>query len=101
MTHTRGKPYHPQTQGKIERWHRTMKNQLLLNNHYFPEELEEQIRRFVMYYNHERYHESLNNVTPADVFYGRADDIIEQRQLIKQQTLAMRLKTHYDNRRKQ
>ena len=98
MTHTRGKPYHPQTQGKIERWHRTMKNQLLLNNHFFPEELEEQICCFVTYYNHERYHESLNNVTPADVYYGRADDILAQRQLIKQQTLAMRLKTHYDNR---
>ncbi len=36
MTHTRGKPYHPQTQGKIERWHRSLKNQILLENYYFP-----------------------------------------------------------------
>ncbi len=41
MTHTRGRPYHPQTQGKIERWHRSMKNRILLNHYYFPTELEE------------------------------------------------------------
>lgn len=97
MAHTRGRPYHPQTQGKIERWHRTMKNQILLDNYYFPSELEERLQKFVSYYNHERYHESLNNVTPADVFYGRADEILGQRQVIKQQTLAMRLQMHYDN----
>ena len=44
MSHTRGKPYHPQTQGKIERWHRSLKNQILLENH-LPGELEERIRR--------------------------------------------------------
>lgn len=48
-----------------------MKNQILLENYYFPNELEDRIRQFVDYYNHERYHESLNNLTPADVFYGR------------------------------
>jgi transposase InsO family protein len=101
MEHTRGRPYHPQTQGKIERWHRTMKNQILLENYYFPSELEEQIQQFVNYYNHERYHESLNNVTPADVFYGRAGEILEQRQLIKQQTLAMRRQMHYDKQTRQ
>lgn len=101
MEHTRGRPYHPQTQGKIERWHRTMKNQILLENYYFPSELEEQIQRFVNYYNHERYHESLNNVTPADVFYGRADEILEERQLIKKQTLAMRKQMHYDKQTRQ
>ena len=75
MIHTRGKPYHPQTQGKIERWHRSLKNQILLENYYFPNELEDRIRQFVDYYNHERYHESLNNLTPADVFYGRGQSI--------------------------
>ena len=54
MTHTRGRPYHPQTQGKIERWHRSMKNQILLNNYYLPCELQEQLLGFVNYYNHER-----------------------------------------------
>ncbi len=96
MTHTRGRPYHPQTQGKIERWHRSMKNKILLNNYYFPCELEEQLQRFVHYYNHERYHESLNNLTPADVFYGRDTEILNQREIIKQNTLAMRKQLHYD-----
>lgn len=96
MTHTRGRPYHPQTQGKIERWHRSMKNQILLNNYYFPTELEEQLHGFVQYYNHERYHESLNNLTPADMYYKRGEEILEQRALIKRNTLAMRRKTHYD-----
>ena len=96
MTHTHGRPYHPQTQGKIERWHRSMKNQILLHNYYLPCELEEHLQRFVSYYNHERYHESLNNLTPADVFYGRGQKILEQRALIKQNTLAMRRRMHYD-----
>jgi len=60
MTHTRGRPYHPQTQGKIERWHRSMKNQILLDNYYLPGQLKAALQQFVDYYNHERYHESLN-----------------------------------------
>jgi transposase InsO family protein len=96
MTHTRGRPYHPQTQGKIERWHRSMKNQILLDNYYFTSELEEQLRKFVSYYNHERYHESLNNLTPADVFYGRAEEVLEERDLIKKNTMALRKQMHYD-----
>jgi transposase InsO family protein len=54
MAHTRGRPYHPQTQGKIERYHRTMKNVVKLENYYFPWELEAALRDFVAYYNHER-----------------------------------------------
>jgi len=96
LSHTRGRPYHPQTQGKIERWHRSMKNQILLNNYYLPCELQEHLQRFVSYYNHERYHESLNNLTPADVFYGRGEEILEQREMIKRSTLAMRKQIHYD-----
>jgi putative transposase len=65
MTHARGRPYHPQTQGKIERWHRTMKNVVKLQHYYFPWEVEAALRDFVGYYNDERYHESLDNVTPA------------------------------------
>jgi len=96
MAHTRGRPYHPQTQGKIERWHRSMKNQILLNNYYLPGELQEHLQKFVNYYNHERYHESLNNLTPADVFYGRGQAVLDQRAMIKSTTLAMRRKIHYD-----
>ncbi len=62
--HTRGAPYHPQTQGKIERYHRTMKNVVKLQHYYFPSELEAALKDFVAYYNNERYHESLDNVTP-------------------------------------
>ena len=98
MTHTRGRPYHPQTQGKIERWHRNMKNQILLNNYYLPSELKEHLQRFINYYNHERYHESLDNLTPADVYYGRGQEILDHRATIKSNTLAMRRKMHYDNR---
>jgi transposase InsO family protein len=94
FTHTRGKPYHPMTQGKIERYHRSMKNILLLDNYYCPEELAAEIEQFVQYYNHHRYHESLNNVTPADAYTGRAAAILEQREKIKRQTINRR-KTEY------
>lgn len=98
MTHTRGKPYHPQTQGKIERWHCSLKNQILLENYYFPGELEDRIRQFVYYYNHERYHESLNNLVPADVFYGRGQSILDKREKIKRRTLALRRQMFYANK---
>jgi putative transposase len=88
--HTRGKPYHPMTQGKIERYHRSLKNILLLENYYSPSELEEQIRFFVENYNNQRYHEALNNVTPADVYYGRDHEILRQRARIKEETLLLR-----------
>ena len=90
FTHTRGKPYHPMTQGKIERYHRSMKNILLLDNYYCPEELTAQIGAFVEYYNHRRYHESLDNVTPADFYHGRAAAILEQRERIKRETIIRR-----------
>ena len=98
MTHTRGRPYHPMTQGKIERWHRSMKNQVLLEHYYLPGDLERRISQFVNYYNHERYHESLDNLTPAGVFYGRGQHILNRREKIKLETLALRRKMHYRNK---
>lgn len=83
MEHIRGAPFHPQTQGKIERWHQTMKNRILLENYYLPGNLEQQIGVFVDHYNNHRYHESLNNVTPADVYFGRDKDILREREKIK------------------
>ena len=67
MEHVRGAPYHPMTQGKIERWHQTLKNHILLENYYLPGDLEARIAAFVAGYNHLRYHESIGNLTPADV----------------------------------
>jgi putative transposase len=67
MDHVRGAPNHPQTQGKIERWHQTLKNRILLENYFLPSELELAIAEFVTHYNNHRYHESLGNLTPADV----------------------------------
>jgi putative transposase len=66
MTHVRGAPYHPQTQGKIERWHQTLKNRILLENYYLPGDLEAQIGHFIEHYNHHRYHEKAYPVVPGD-----------------------------------
>jgi transposase InsO family protein len=90
MTHTRGRPYHPMTQGKIERWHRTMKNVVKLENYYLPEELERALGDFVDYYNNRRYHESLDNVTPADAYFGRKREVLTLRERIKSKTTEAR-----------
>jgi transposase InsO family protein len=90
IDHTRGKPYHPMTQGKIERYHRSMKNILLLENYYSPPELEHYIGLFVDHYNSDRYHEALNNVTPADVYYGRDRKLLQNRARVKRKTMLMR-----------
>ena len=87
ITHTRGKPYHPMTQGKIERYHRTMKNVINLEHYSLPWQLTHRIGKFVQYYNHQRVHESLDNLTPADVYHGRAVEITKARSLVKEQTM--------------
>ena len=90
MAHTRGRPYHPMTQGKIERYHRTMKNIIKLQNYYLPWDLESENNSFGKYYNHECVHESLDNMTPADVYHGRARQIKMMRNIVKEQTLLQR-----------
>ncbi len=92
--HIRGAPYHPQTQGKIERWHQTLKNRILLNNYYLLQELEEQISVCIENYNNIRQHESLNNLTPADVYFGRGQAILEERERIKKLTIQNRRLQH-------
>jgi len=94
MDHVRGAPYHPQTQGKIERWHQTLKNRILLENYYLPGDLRQQIGAFVDHYNHRRYHESLQNLTPADVYFGRGQTILKQRERIKRKTIETRRLLH-------
>jgi putative transposase len=94
MAHVRGAPYHPMTQGKIERWHQTLKNRILLENYFLPGDLEGQIEAFVDDYNHRRYHESIDNLTPADVYFGRGPTILLQRERIKRQTITARRLQH-------
>ncbi len=94
MEHVRGAPYHPMTQGKIERWHQTLKNRILLENYYLPGDLEANIEAFVADYNHRRYHESIGNLTPADVYFGRGQTILIERERIKRQTIANRRLMH-------
>jgi putative transposase len=94
MDHVRGAPNHPQTQGKIERWHQTLKNRILLENYFLPGDLETQIDAFVEHYNHRRYHESLDNLTPADVYFERGQTILLQRERIKRKTIELRRLQH-------
>src|SRR6188472_4304198 len=95
MQHVRGAPYHPQTQGKIERWHQTLKNRILLENYYLPGALQAQVEAFVAHYNHHRYHESLSNLTPADVYFGRGQTILLDRERIKRRTIRQRRLNHH------
>ena len=104
MAPTRGAPYHPQTQGKIERYHRTMKNVVKLQHYYFPSELEGALKdstrklRLLPYYNNERYHESLKNVTPADVYSGRQHQVLSKRGRIKRSTMKERQRLYRASR---
>jgi putative transposase len=90
IKHIRSAPYHPMTQGKIERYHRSMKNIVKLDPFYFPWDLEQAIADFAAYYNHRRYHEALDNLTPADVYFGRAEEVKVRRAEIKHKTLQER-----------
>ena len=96
IEHTRGAPYHPMTQGKIERYHRSMKNLVQLQTFQYPWDLEQEISRFVDYCNHQRYHEWLDNVTPADVYFRRAKEVQTRRQEIKRRTLEGRRLQHVE-----
>lgn len=98
IPHTRGAPYHPQTQGKIERWHRTLKDRILLENYYLPGDLERQLQEFINHYNTRRYHESLNNLTPECVFTGQGVAVLKKRSDIKRKTIALRKKLHFERR---
>jgi transposase InsO family protein len=94
MQHVRGAPCHPQTQGKIERWHQTLKNRILVENYFLQGDLEAAIADFVGHYNHRRYHESLKNLTPADVYFGRGQTILLEREKIKRRTFEKRRLQH-------
>jgi transposase InsO family protein len=84
----------PRLDRGIERWHQTLKNRILLENYYLPGDLEAEIGAFVADYNHLRYHESIANLTPADVYFGRGQAILIERERIKRQTIANRRLLH-------
>jgi hypothetical protein len=76
-----------------------MKSIVTLDNYYSPEDLETEISSFVYHYNNERYHESLDNVTPADVYHGRSEEILSRRKHIKKRTMQQR-RIYYRNLKK-
>ena len=90
MKHILASPFHPQTNGKVERYQQTLKGCINQLPYDMPSELREAIESFVEYYNHQRYHEALGNVTPADVYYGKKEGIIARRKEAKQRTLQAR-----------
>jgi putative transposase len=90
VRHIVASPYHPQTNGKIERYHRTIKGEIKLVPYEMPSELLEAIGAFINYYNYRRYHEGLGDVTPYDVYSGKHLEIIRRRKEAKSRTLTAR-----------
>ncbi len=88
-----GRPGHLQTQGKVERYRRTLKNVVKLDHYYAPEQLEKALEKLVQRYNNERCNESLNNLTPADDNFGSGDAILTKRKRIKKLTQFARRKS--------
>jgi len=90
IRHILASPYHPQTNGKIERYHQSIKREVNQVPYDVPRNLEVAISDFVSYYNNRRYHKALRNVTPADVLHGRREQILQEREEVQTQTFLRR-----------
>ncbi len=90
IRHILAAPFHPQTNGKLERYHQSIKREVNQILYEFPGQLEKAIAKFVDYYNYRRYHKALGNVTPADVLYGRREKILQRRKEVQIQTINRR-----------
>ena len=90
MRHILASPFHPQANGKLERYHRTIKLDVNQIPYDVPWNLEVAITEFVNYYNNRRYHKALGNVTPSDVLDGRREQILQKRKEVQTQTFQRR-----------
>jgi len=90
IEHILAAPYHPQTNGKVERYQQSLKREVNQLPYELPSQLELAIADFVDYYNYRRYHKALGNVTPADVLYGRREGILKRRKEVQIQTINRR-----------
>ena len=90
IKHILAAPFHPQTNGKLERYHQTLKRDVNQLPYELPSDLEAAIVAFVSYYNYRRYHKALGNVTPSDVLRGRREEILQRRREVQSQTIERR-----------
>ena len=88
--HILSAPFHPRTNGKVERYQQSLKREVNHLPYELPSQLEKAIADFVDYYNYRRYHKALGNVTPADVLYGRREEILERRKEVRSQAINRR-----------
>ena len=90
IRHILAAPFHPQTNGKLERYHQTLKRDVNQLPYELPSDLEAAIVAFVSYYNYRRYHRALGNVTPSNVLRGRREEILQRRREVQAQTIQRR-----------
>lgn len=88
--HILASPFHPQTNGKLERYHQSIKQEVNQLPYEMPADLAQAIAEFVDYYNYHRYHKALGNITPNDVLQGTRDSILAKRKEVQTQTLRRR-----------
>ncbi len=90
IRHILAAPFHPQTNGKVERYQQSLKRVVNQLPYELPSQLEQAIADFVDYYNYRRYHKALGNVTPADVLYDRREQILQRRKEVRIRTINRR-----------